>query len=113
MPAAGILDWKRSKSERPILHNSKSPENLRRIILEYIKNTGRRKYQRGPTRRPQAWGRALPPGHAPVACGPPGRPPVPIFCYMMCFDLEKIRGELSKRSAAISRRNLGRSNLGL
>ena len=54
MPAAGILDWKRSKSVIPILHNSKSPENLRRIILEYIKNTGRRKYQRGPTRQPQA-----------------------------------------------------------
>src|SRR3990170_4310755 len=82
----------RSKSERSIIHNSKSPENLRRIILEYIKNIGRRKYQRGPTRRPQAWGRTLPPGRAPVACGLPGRPPVPIFCYMEGFDLEKIRG---------------------
>src|SRR5215216_425942 len=46
----------RSKSERPILHNSKSPENLRRIILEYIRIIGQRKYQRGPTRWPQAWG---------------------------------------------------------
>ena len=33
MPVAGILDWKRSKSERPILHNSKSPETSRRIIF--------------------------------------------------------------------------------
>src|SRR3989337_2289793 len=61
---------KRSKSERPILHNSKSPENLRRIILEYIKNIGRIKYQRGPTRKPQGWGRALPPGCAPCLVGP-------------------------------------------
>jgi hypothetical protein len=79
MSAAGILYWKRSESERPILHNSKSPENLRRIILEYIKNTGRRKYQRGPTWQPQARG-ALPPGRAPVACGPPSWPPTSIFC---------------------------------
>jgi hypothetical protein len=53
-----------SNSERPILHNSKRPENLIRIILEYIRIIGRRKYQSGPTRWPQAWGRALPPGHA-------------------------------------------------
>ena len=54
----------RSKSERPILHNSKSPENLRRIILEYIKNIGRRKYQRGPTHGHK-------PGGAPYPLGAP------------------------------------------
>ena len=107
MPTAGILDRKGCKSERPILHNSKSLENLRRIILEYIKHIRRRRYRRGPTRRPQAWGRA------PVACGPPGRPPVPLFCYMMSFDLEKIIRKLSGWSATVLRRNLGRSNLGL
>ena len=53
------------------------------------------------------------PGRAPVACGPPGSPPVPIFCYMEGFDLEKITTELSRQSAAVSRRNLGRTNLGL
>ena len=66
MPAAGILDWKRSKSEIPILHNSKSPENLRRIILEYIKNIGRKKYIRGPTRRSQARGARPTPLGAPL-----------------------------------------------
>ena len=76
----------RSKSEIPILHNSKCPETLRRIVLEYIKNIGRRNNRRGPIRWPQAWGRALPPR----ACGPPGHHPVPIFCYMRSFDLEKI-----------------------
>ena len=58
-------------------------------------------------------GAPYPPGHAPMACGPPGRPLVPIFCYMMCFDLEKIKRELSGWSAAVLRRNLGRTNLGL
>jgi hypothetical protein len=32
---------------------------------------------------------------------------------MKGFDMEKIKRELSGRSAAVSRRNLGRSNLGL
>ena len=32
--------------------------------------------------RPTPWGRPLP-------RGPPGRPPVPIFCYMKSFTLEK------------------------
>ena len=49
---------------------------------------------------------------APLPCGPPCRPPVTILCYMMCFDLEKIKRKLLGRSAAVSRRNLGRSNLG-
>ena len=57
---------------------------------------------------------ARPGGRArPIPCGPPGRHPMPIFCYMVCFHLEKIRRKLSGRSAAVSRRNLGRSNLGL
>jgi hypothetical protein len=38
---------------------------------------------------------------------------MPIFYYMVCFDLEKIRRKLSGRSAAVSRWNLGRTNLGL
>ena len=66
MPAAGILDWKRSKYERPILHNSKSSKNLWRIILEYIKNIGRRRCQRGPTRQPQSWGARPTPLGAPL-----------------------------------------------
>ena len=55
MPAAGILAWKRSKFETPILHNSKSHENQHGFFWEYIKNTGRTKCQRGATRGPQAW----------------------------------------------------------
>ena len=54
MPAARILAWKRSKFEIPILHNSKSRENQRGYILEFIKNSRPKKYQRGASRRPQA-----------------------------------------------------------
>ena len=50
-------------------------------------------------------------GRAPRPCRPPGGPPTSIFCYMVCFDLKKIRRNLSGRSAAISRWNLGRTNL--
>ena len=52
-------------------------------------------------------------GAHPLSCGPPGRPQTPISCYMVCFDQEKIRRKLSGRGVAVSRRNLGRTNLGL
>ena len=84
------------------------------MFLKYIKNIGRRKNQRGghqPATRLE--GAPYPPGRALRPCGPLGRPPTPIFCYMMCFDLEKIKRKLSGRSATASRRNLGRTNLGL
>ena len=55
IPAPGILDWKRSKSECSILRNSKCPENQRGFFLDFIKNTGRKKCHRGATRGPQAW----------------------------------------------------------
>ena len=53
-----------------------------------------------------------PPGR-PLPRGPHGGPPVPIFCYMRSFILEKIRGKLTRRNSAATRRNLGRTNLGL
>ncbi|XBH59277.1 hypothetical protein VPH35_080566 [Triticum aestivum] len=87
MPSAGILYWKRSKYYRPILHNSKSHETSRSLFLEYIKNIGRRKYQRGATSQPQGW------MARPRPCGPPGRPSVPIICYMVSFTLEKNQKE--------------------
>ena len=43
----------------------------------------------------------------------PGRPPVPIFCYMKSFTLEKMISKLSGRNTAATRRNLGGTNLGL
>ena len=71
MPAAGILGWKRSKYQRPILHNSKSPETPRKLFLEIIKNTERKKYQRGPTPWPRGWGaRPTPLGAPPASWAP-------------------------------------------
>jgi len=58
-------------------------------------------------------GDALPPWARPLPRGPPGRPPMPIFCYMKSFTLEKIISKLSGRDTAATRRNLGGTNLGL
>ena len=49
----------------------------------------------------------------PLPHGPPGSPPVPIFCYMRSFILEKIRGKLTRRNSSATRWNLGGTNLGL
>ena len=43
--------------------------------MENIKNTGERIKAWGPTPCPRGWGRALPPGHAPLSRGPPDAPP--------------------------------------
>ena len=75
--------------------------------MELIKNTGERINQRGPTPWPRGW------GVCPLPRGPPGRPPVPIFCYMKSFTLEKIISKLTGRNSAATRRNLGGTNLGL
>jgi len=58
-------------------------------------------------------GRAREPRRALVGCAHPGPPPVPIFWYISHFDLEKRRIGLSGRSAAVSRRKLGRSTFAL
>ena len=52
-------------------------------------------------------------GACPLPHGPPGGPPMPIFCYMESFDEAKIVSQLSGRDSAATRRNLGRTNLGL
>ena len=78
-----------------------------------MRRIGANNYQRGPTRWAQpTWARQDPQA-CPVGCAHPGPPPVPIFWYISHFDPEKIRGGLSGRSAAVSRRNLGRSTFAL
>ena len=67
----------------------------------------------GPPGEHDPHGRAREPKRALVGCAHPGPPPVPIFWYIGHFDLEKIRRGLSGRSAAVSRRNLGRSTFAL
>ena len=68
---------------------------------------------RGPTPCSRGWGRAPLLGRAPLPRGPPGGPPVAIFCYMKSFALEKFISKLSGRDSAATRRNLGETNLGL
>ena len=84
MPAAGILGWKRSKYQRPILHNSKSPETSREHVSEYIKNIGRRKYQRGPTPWPRGWG-----AHPPLQGAPPASwaPCWPSGAHLLLYEV--------------------------
>ena len=77
--------------------------------MELIKNTGNRKYQRGPTPWPRGWGARPTPWARPLPSGPPGRPPVPIFCYIKSFTLEKIISKLSGRNSAATRRNQSRA----
>ena len=81
-----------------ILHGS--------FFSEYIKNTERKKFTRGP--HPAHEG-----GGAPLPRGPPSGPPVAIFCYMKSFDEKKIRSLLLGQNSAATRRNLGGTNLGL
>ena len=82
--------------------------------MDYLRNIGANKHQRGATGWAQpTWARQSPPWRALVGCGLLGPPPVPIFWYISRFDLENIKGGLSGRSAVASRRNLGRSTFAL
>ena len=58
-------------------------------------------------------GAPTPTRRVPLSRGPPGGPPVPIFCYMKAFTLEKIMGKLTGRNSSATRRNLRGINLGL
>ena len=48
-------------------------------------------------------------GVRPLPRGPPSRPPVPIFCYMRSFALEKIISKLTGQNSAATRRNQSRA----
>ena len=57
--------------------------------MEYLRNIGANKYQRGPPGGHNPPGRARQPRHALVGCAHLGPPPVPIFWYIGHFNLEK------------------------
>ena len=57
------------------------------LIWNILKILGEESSRGGPPTIHKGGGRAL------RSCGPPGRPPTPIFCYMVCFDLEKNQKE--------------------
>ena len=62
IPTTGILAWKWSKVEIPILRNSKRRETQRGFFSQFIKNTGPKKCQRGTWGCPQACTAWPPPG---------------------------------------------------
>ena len=66
-----------------------------------------------PTGGPRGRGHALPPWARPLPHGPPIGPLAAIFFYMKSFVQRKIISKLSGRDSAATRRNLGRTNLGL
>ena len=82
--------------------------------MEYIKNIGRRKHQRGATSQPQGWSARPTPLGAPLPRGPPGGPLMLIFGYMESFvEEKKIIRKLTGRNSVATRWNLGGTNLGL
>ena len=91
------------------MNSSKSPETSRKSFSKYIKNTECKQFTRGATPYPRGWGRALPPWARPLPRGPPGGPPVAIFCYMESFDGKKLRSHLLGRNSAATRRNQSRA----
>ena len=60
-----------------------------RQFWNILKILGEESTRGGPPTVHEGGGRALPPRARPQSRGPPGRPPVPIFCYMKSFTLEK------------------------
>ena len=71
------------------MHSSESPETSRKSFLELIKKYWMKKIpEEGHTLATRVGGTPYPLG-APLPRGPPSGPPVPIFCYMKSFTLEK------------------------
>ena len=78
-------------------------EDVSRIYKKYSAE----EIHQGATPCPRGW------GTRPLPRGPPGGPPMSIFCYVEPFDEEKIISNLSGRDSTATRRNLGGSNLEL
>ena len=87
--------------------------NSTKHVFGINKNYWAKETPQGPTPWPGGWGPRPPLLGAPLSPGPPSGPLVSIFCYMKAFTLEKIRGKLTGRNSAATRRNLGGTNLGL
>ena len=89
------------------MHCSKNREAPRNLFLELIRIIEQKKYIRGPTPCLGGW------GARPLSPGPPGGPPVPIFCYMKAFTLEKNHKQAYGTKLRRHKRDLGGTNLGL
>ena len=103
--------WNSSLEKEQILQTYSAQlqkfETSRRVILELIKNIGQIKHQRGPPAIHKGG------GTPPCLVAPLAGLRCPSSATWWSFLPEKIRRKLSGRNAAVSRRNLGRTNLGL
>ena len=114
MPTAGILAGKGANIGNLFCTAPKFPQLHESHFWIFFKNYWAKKVPEGAHTLARRVGGAPPPLlGAPLSPGPPGGPPVPIFCYMKSFTLEKIRSKLTGRNSAATRRNLGGINLGL
>ena len=102
---ANIRDLFRTTPKVMKLHESQ--------FWNILKILGEESTKGGPPTVHEGGGRAQPLWACPLPRGPPGSPLMPIFWYMVSFALKKIIRKLLGQSAAISRWNLGRTNLGL
>ena len=113
MPTAGILAGKGANIGN-LFCTAPKVLKLQKHIFGFNKNFWAKEiHQEAHTLSRRVEG-ALPPyrAHA-LSPGPPGGPPVSIFCYMKGFVLEKFTGKLTRRNSASTRWNLGGINLGL
>ena len=76
-------------------------------------NIGKNQPEGAHTLATRVWGAPYPPGHAPCLMGPLASLRCPSFAIWSLSPWKKMRRKLSGRSAAVSRQNLGRTNLGL
>ena len=81
--------------------------------MELIKILSEESTRGGPHPGHKGGGACPTPWAHPLHRGPPGGPPMPIFCYMRSFIREKIRSKLTGRNSTATRWNLGGTNLGL
>ena len=87
--------------------------NSTKDVFQIYKKYWEQELHQGATPCPRGRGARPTPWAHPLLCGPPGGPPVAIFCYMKSFDGKKIISHLLGRNSAATRRNLGGTNLGL
>ena len=107
-----IWTWK-SYVKLPILHNSKQAETSRRFFMDYLRNIGANKYQRGPTTWAQpTWACQGAQARLGGLCSPRPTSGAHLQVYRSFWPRKISRG-LSGWSAAVSRRNLGRSTFAL
>ena len=105
MPAAGILGWKKEQTLETYSAQLQKPRNFTVLrFRKYKKYLAKEDHEGGNLLSTRVGAHPPSPGAPPCIVPPPEGPPMPIFSYMRCFDLEKNIRRLSGPDAAVSRR---------